>query len=140
MTDSNEYSEITWQIDRNPNVLNVSATNLFSPDYDEIFRIRPTDFRRNNPIENNPIEVVNILAQYERIFKEPNKFIINENCDIKCPEENYECPICYEEVKTNNIGKLNCGHIYCGDCVNKLKTNCALCREIITNIEKNTNK
>ena len=42
-----------------------------------------------------------------------------------------ECCICFEEKK---MVKLNCGHLFCEACVNKINV-CALCRSNIINIE-----
>ena len=44
---------------------------------------------------------------------------------------NMECSICFEEKK---MVKLNCGHLFCEACVNKINV-CALCRSNIINIE-----
>lgn len=38
----------------------------------------------------------------------------------------FKCPICLEEIETNNIIKLNCDHVFCKECIKKL------CEEKIT--------
>jgi hypothetical protein len=46
-----------------------------------------------------------------------------------------ECAICYEDITCNGL-KINCNHVFCGDCIQKtlvscntLSPLCALCRE-----------
>lgn len=38
-----------------------------------------------------------------------------------------ECPICYEELKSDDIKFSSCGHKYCETCLSKIKE-CAICR------------
>lgn len=45
-----------------------------------------------------------------------------------------ECPICLEVMEPSTIGFANCGHKYCKECLDKLKTTtkkCAVCRRKI---------
>ena len=50
--------------------------------------------------------------------------------DIIFTTKEMECPICYENFKTNIISK--CGHCVCEDCMIKMcasnHTNCPMCR------------
>lgn len=46
---------------------------------------------------------------------------------------NFECPVCLEEIKKINMLKqLDCDHIFCVTCINKIKDNdnvkCPICR------------
>ena len=65
--------------------------------------------------------------------------------DIHILENIDECVICYEVKEKNNFARLNCQHVFCGDCVVKtIQTkneqnehsnnhiNCSLCRERIS--------
>mgnify|MGYP003653623900 CR=1 FL=1 len=45
-------------------------------------------------------------------------------------KKSVECPICYEELKSDEIQFSGCGHKYCGECLKKLD-NCAVCRRKI---------
>ena len=55
----------------------------------------------------------------------------------------YECNICYEEHEKRHFVKLNCGHEFCGKCINislentcpPKKPRCAYCRVDMTTIE-----
>tara|TARA_R100000951_G_scaffold115995_1_gene126048 strand:+ start:750 stop:1112 length:363 start_codon:yes stop_codon:yes gene_type:complete len=41
-----------------------------------------------------------------------------------------ECPICFTELKSDEIKFSSCGHKFCGECLSKLD-NCAICRKKI---------
>ncbi len=40
------------------------------------------------------------------------------------------CPICFTELKSDEIKFSSCGHKFCGECLSKLD-NCAICRKKI---------
>ena len=43
--------------------------------------------------------------------------------------EQFECPICFEEVSVQEIVFLKCHHLFCVNCINSVKNNkCPLCR------------
>mgnify|MGYP003987547683 CR=1 FL=1 len=48
------------------------------------------------------------------------------------------CPVCMEDMVSNNTVALNCGHSFCGDCsvefIKRCTTNCAMCREQIREV------
>jgi hypothetical protein len=54
-----------------------------------------------------------------------------------------ECPICFETITKNNKTILNCNHIFCIECINKIindninTLNCHICREHITEYKNN---
>ena len=55
-----------------------------------------------------------------------------------------ECPICFESIDINNKTILNCDHIFCIECVNKIINNnntgnyhCPICREEIKEYKNN---
>lgn len=64
--------------------------------------------------------------------------VIENNNTGKC-----ECNICYEEHEKRHFVKLNCGHEFCGKCINitlentcpPKKPRCAYCRVEMTTIE-----
>jgi hypothetical protein len=64
--------------------------------------------------------------------------IVENNNTCKC-----ECNICYEEHEKRRFVKLNCGHEFCGKCINitlentspDKKPRCAYCRTEISNIQ-----
>jgi len=64
--------------------------------------------------------------------------VVENNNTGKC-----ECNICYEEHERHRFVKLNCGHEFCGKCINitlentcpAKKPRCAYCRVDISNIE-----
>jgi len=68
---------------------------------------------------------INLMDNFDKCVKKPVTITNATNSQI-C-----ECAICFEEKK---MAKLNCGHLFCENCVNKINV-CALCRSNITNIE-----
>jgi len=59
-----------------------------------------------------------------------------------------DCPICYEQIGSMDLVRLNCNHKFCGSCIQSvLKTHCvkdcipscALCRQSITNMMTKNN-
>ena len=65
--------------------------------------------------------------------------------DIHILEKVDECVICYNVKDKNNFARLNCQHVFCGDCVVKIiqaksgendhfnnHINCSLCRESVS--------
>lgn len=58
---------------------------------------------------------------------EQNKEGVKDN--EKC-KEIFECPICYEQIHSNNICCAPCSHSYCQTCYSRL-TICAICRNPI---------
>ena len=82
---------------------------------------------------------------YEEVKKEhENKIVIKEQLENAVPnfltneiKELYDklkleisCPICYEELTTEQIQFSNCGHKYCKECLDKLDK-CAFCKKKI---------
>jgi hypothetical protein len=68
--------------------------------------------------------------QYERSQEIP-EFVKNEITELlKELKKEIECPICYEELKSDEIKFSSCGHKYCQDCLSKIEE-CAICRKKI---------
>lgn len=62
-------------------------------------------------------------------------FILDEGVDKSDFETKHDCVICQESFKRKKMIRLNCSHLFCGPCGTKLRSdfsNCALCREPIT--------
>lgn len=57
--------------------------------------------------------------------------------DTTCSE--FDCSICFETCMTFCSATLQCGHVFCGGCMNELfqskHYDCAMCRKHITQIE-----
>ena len=109
-----------WITHRN-NFINTSSfhntiTNIDLPIYNTITNVNTNHV---NDYQINPNNNCNICV------KKPVTITKTTNSQI-C-----ECAICFEEKK---MAKLNCGHLFCENCVNKINV-CALCRSNITNIE-----
>jgi hypothetical protein len=81
----------------------------------------------------------------------PNLFGITQDIVLELLEDNFipekveECVICYEVKEKDKFARLNCEHIFCGDCVvktiqtkneqNEHSNNhikCSLCRESVS--------
>ena len=58
-------------------------------------------------------------------------FVINEIQGLlKELKKEVECPICYEEIKSEDIKFSSCGHKFCETCLSKINE-CAICRKKI---------
>uniref|UniRef100_A0A6C0KS52 RING-type domain-containing protein n=1 Tax=viral metagenome TaxID=1070528 RepID=A0A6C0KS52_9ZZZZ len=126
----NEEDELTWFIDRAPqrNINN----NMFIP---------------INPLRSNLLNYLEYIAAQDEFIPftenlQQNKFkitpIVSRYKTGEKKDLDNECPICYENLKNEDIVTLNCNHHFCKTCIiNTLKTNkngepsCALCRETI---------
>ena len=79
-------------------------------------------------LENN----LKLKELLESLAENKSKFEIFNNLDKKI-KENYECPICYEDLKLNVKTVLGCGHFFCSNCITKVlkkndSSNCPYCR------------
>jgi hypothetical protein len=62
-------------------------------------------------------------------------FILDDGVDQSEHNIEHECVICQDSFKRKKMIRLNCRHLFCGPCGTKLRSdfsNCALCREPIT--------
>lgn len=109
-------------------------------------------YRDDSELVNYMIPMINVLAsetEEEEEGTSPNpEPVINVNkkyniipilsLDENEEKEEINCAICYENIKCDNLVKLNCSHQFCSCCIiSILKTNnqststCALCRAVI---------
>lgn len=70
-----------------------------------------------------------------------SKTKIFQELDIKLKQES-ECPICYNDLKSNIKVILKCGHFFCSSCIAKVlknneKENCPFCRQTFLKTELN---
>ena len=63
------------------------------------------------------------------------QFVIDELKDMIIElKKQIECPVCMEIIQPEDIGFTKCGHKYCSECLERLKTTtkkCALCNRKI---------
>ena len=45
-------------------------------------------------------------------------------------EEEFECPICYCEYPAKDVRTLQCGHSYCGECINRYLVGLIECGQV----------
>ena len=58
-------------------------------------------------------------------------FLINELKEMyEITQKEIECPICFVELKKDDIKFASCGHKYCETCLSKID-DCAICRKKI---------
>lgn len=67
-------------------------------------------------------QIYNTKFTLSEFFKNTIKSNMNFN--------NIKCPICFNELTTENIEIVRCGHFHCKQCKEKIQ-NCSICREII---------
>ena len=82
------------------------------------------------------IENIPSIMKHFQVEKKSQK-ITNQ----KITTDLMECPICFEEV--TEVIKLECNHLFCESCINKIKENqslkCPMCRKIQKMIDANLN-
>lgn len=44
-------------------------------------------------------------------------------------KKEFECPVCYEDIKTENAFTTPCNHVMCNECSSKCSNNCPMCRQ-----------
>jgi len=83
----------------------------------------------------------NLLPEFEEVAHAPKYNISPLLVQQEEKEGVEECPICYESKSTIDLVKLNCSHVFCGECIKgtlKAHNNmycspvCALCRAPMT--------
>lgn len=96
-------------------------------------------------LESSNCDIINIFIYTEPCNKKVNNRRNLRNLDIKnyrlCKQQDIECCICCENVKTNEyIRELNCGHVFHKKCIDKWllssmkekeTVSCPICRTVI---------
>lgn len=126
-------------------VIPVSITRRRARQFDTEFRDYLTMTRDDITVESGTARslIASSLIEYvtSPIYKIKHNIgsvVIENNNTGKC-----ECNICYEEHEKRCFVKLNCGHEFCGKCINitlentcpPKKPRCAYCRVDMTTIE-----
>ena len=73
--------------------------------------------------------------QIQQLPPETPEFVLNQLKDFHIKlRKKIECPICLEIIEPEKLGISKCGHKFCNDCLDKLKTTtkkCAVCRKTL---------
>lgn len=85
----------------------------------------------------------NLAFDFASVAPQTKKYRIiltlNDTEDDKSDINSTDCSICYENIKHNNLVKLNCNHEFCAPCIKNTiihhtkiyNPSCALCREMM---------
>lgn len=116
--------EITWYIDRTPDIITETNIHYLSYISESLFgqtvaRNLTPDFRKNHNI---------------KLFRIEEKHGVSEGVGVSVND----CAICYESVASVDLVKLNCQHEFCNKCIktqiDSLRPTCAFCRETMKSI------
>lgn len=128
--------DILWYMDTTPDV--PATQNMvqdiiqqlhFLGTYSQVMPLIPREMQPQPHPQIQKFDIVLILEQKQEEEKEEKQI-----CEC-------ECSICYENIKTEDLIKLNCNHEFCGNCIKEslklhnniyVRPNCALCRETMT--------
>lgn len=121
-------------------VIPVSITRRRARQFDMEFRDYLTMTRDDITFESGNARslIEYVTSPIYKIKHRIGSVVVENNNTGKC-----ECNICYEEHEKHNFVKLNCGHEFCGKCINislentcpPKKPRCAYCRVDMTTIE-----
>ncbi len=121
-------------------VIPVSITRRRARQFDMEFRDYLTMIRDDITFESGNARslIEYVTSPIYKIKHRIGSVVVENNNTGKC-----ECNICYEEHEKRNFVKLNCGHEFCGKCINislentcpPKKPRCAYCRVDMTTIE-----
>eukprot|EP01084_Bolivina_argentea_P263915 446877_1 len=108
---------------------NKQSKKVYSESYEEYNNEEYYNEYNGNENEYNEYnEVNNETKKNKNIEHQKNVEKEDENDE----EDSSQCPICMDKNKSH---ALSCGHIYCEDCVSKLKK-CSFCNKDVTSIIK----
>lgn len=91
-------------------------------------------------------ELIGTLIQLVEENREQDRSRFRQNITyttgvIKATEEPFECSVCYDEIQSEKMVRLNCNHEFCGDCISthikKTKSEnvmCPMCRTDINTV------
>jgi len=77
----------------------------------------------NNTVDSCYMSFQLVNIKYMRSYRN----IINE-----CYNENnksFDCPVCYETIKSGEVFTTPCNHVLCNDCAKHCKNSCPMCRQ-----------
>ena len=115
------------------NINNINNLYLLENDNDNsvLFKF----LREDKYLDSISLEVLNkTLEKYNFIIQKNNKLLNGHEATLNFyksvlirlkkiennmnDEEKETCPICMDDLSSDNIGITNCGHLYCYDCLN----------------------
>jgi hypothetical protein len=152
---NNQFNVLDWTIDRIP-----SPDGHINTDSPIHYNTHNYNYNYNNNFRHSNYDLVTVVRNLMYDFSNHNSNLISKerrlqifnitplldietNNSKSCKEDcDIDCAICYEEVKNINKVTLNCGHQFCGDCIDKTihkfttqeKPLCALCRTQISTL------
>lgn len=88
--------------------------------------IQNNNYKFENNLDLIFIDNINLYINTDYVSKNKKLLLIKKNLIIN--QNNYECPICYNNVELHI--QCICGHSYCIACFLKIDT-CAICRRNI---------
>jgi hypothetical protein len=105
-------------------------------------------FKIETPLDHDLLDYVNHLLINSRVNItdiRPSEYLFSRLNSSKKKLFNllykindYECPVCYIPINSNNELKTHCNHIFCKDCVKKLfatSEKCPFCRSKLTTLD-----
>jgi len=99
---------------------------------------RQTSFAWAKYYESCRLQLVGDIEAYNQIEQLPPEtpdFVLQQLKDFHIAlKKKIECPICLETIDPDKLEITKCGHKYCDECLNRLKTStkqCAVCRKKI---------
>ena len=84
-------------------------------------------FRERDDANNAVVESGLLFLKQNAKYADSYRNIIR-----KCYEElnkKFECPVCYEDIESNDIFITPCNHHICNNCTTKCKNLCPMCRQ-----------
>jgi hypothetical protein len=158
---TDQFNVLDWAIDRNPSPN--GHINVDNPINSDHINYNLIDYTSRHPNYNRPsnYNLATVIRNLMGDFVENDQYIpsipiskerrlqmlnivpvldVSNKLDNQCKWE--DCSICYEEVEISDEVVLNCGHQFCGLCIDKTintytnygKPLCALCRTEISTL------
>ncbi len=94
------------------------------------------NYFNKNILNNTEINENTLISKIEGVINKYKLKIDYFKNIINNLENNYICSICIENIDSNNLCIIDCGHIFCKNCLTKYiiqqykKCNCPICREL----------
>jgi hypothetical protein len=161
---ANEDQDVTWSIDRTPDPLHRVETRVSAHrprvEYDlieEVWQSTPLPLHRpvlTRSVPRGVAENAQLLLDgnwipayrhdylYHQLIPQVDpikmKLIVSNN---EKNDKTFDCPICLDCFDEGNSVKLNCDHVFCGECIGEVirtkphDITCALCRTKVSHFE-----